>query len=205
MIKIKRTNQFERTDRDITNAFLQLLSVKPFEKITIQDIITEAMVNRSTFYQHFPDKYAVLEKLQQKYMDELMSVVTEVFSHNRTTLNQIDRIIETFFLKNRYALRLLLNIKTEHVDITQKFRCLFMDYFQRSFEQITNLEAYLISGLLVDFFIYYLNHDELNGSYSTLLYESYYKMSLFFFNMDKKTDAQEALHQLLNTYAWENS
>lgn len=36
---MKRTNQFERTDRDITNALLALMDKKTFEKITVQDIL----------------------------------------------------------------------------------------------------------------------------------------------------------------------
>ena len=44
---MKRVNQFERTDRDITNALLSVMERKPFEKITVQDILKEAMINRS--------------------------------------------------------------------------------------------------------------------------------------------------------------
>lgn len=198
---MKRTNQFERTDRDITNAFLNLLQEKPFEKITIQDIIAEALINRSTFYQHFSDKYAILESLQYKYMNELTDVVAEVFSHDRISLTQIDQIMETYFLKNRRILLVLLNIKTEHVNMAKQLRDLFTDYFLRSFDTITNLEAYLISGLWVDFFTYYLEHDEMNGSYSSLFFESYYKLSLIFFQIDKNPEAQTAFRELIHTYA----
>ena len=39
---MKRINQFERTDRDITNAMLAVMEHKSFEKITVQDILEQA-------------------------------------------------------------------------------------------------------------------------------------------------------------------
>lgn len=198
---MKRINQFERTDRDIMNAFLSLLGSKAFEKITVSDIIDAAMVNRSTFYQHFQDKYAILERLQQKYVAELTDIVHNIQIQNRSDLKQIDRIFETYFLKNRGTLRNLLHIKTEHVDIAKQLRALFTDYFLKSFDSIYELEAYLMSGLWLDFFLYCLEHDMAAENYSTLLFESFYKISLHFFRFEQNQNAQEAFLDLLDTYA----
>lgn len=63
---MERKLQFDRTTRDIINAFMDLLDQKSFEKISVQDIIEKTMINRSTFYRHFQDKYAILEYLQDK-------------------------------------------------------------------------------------------------------------------------------------------
>lgn len=202
---MKRINQFERTDRDIMNAFLSLLDSKAFEKITVSDIIDSAMVNRSTFYQHFPDKYAILERLQQKYVTELTDIVHNIQIQNRSDLKQIDRIFETYFLKNRETLRNLLHIKTEHVDIAKQLRALFTDYFLKSFDSISELEAYLMSGLWLDFFLYCLEHDMAAENYSTLLFESFYKISLHFFRFEQNQNAQEAFLDLLDTYAGKNN
>lgn len=53
-----RTTQ---TKQSLINAFLQLVSKKDFEKITIADITKGAQVNRATFYAHFNDKYELLD------------------------------------------------------------------------------------------------------------------------------------------------
>lgn len=97
---MKRTNQFARTDRDIVNAFLTLLDQKSFEKITVADIIGEARINRSTFYQHFQDKYAILELLQETYARELGDLINS-FTTSDTffDLEQIDRIMNEYFAK----------------------------------------------------------------------------------------------------------
>ncbi|WP_416375757.1 TetR/AcrR family transcriptional regulator, partial [Salinicoccus roseus] len=37
-----------------------MLEQKPFESITIQDISSEAMINRGTFYTYYKDKYELI-------------------------------------------------------------------------------------------------------------------------------------------------
>jgi AcrR family transcriptional regulator len=50
-----------RTRNLILDAFLSLGEEKSFEAITVKDIAERATVNRATFYDHFVDKYALLE------------------------------------------------------------------------------------------------------------------------------------------------
>lgn len=44
-------------------AFFELLAEKDFEAITVQDITERSTLNRATFYDHFPDKYALLDDI----------------------------------------------------------------------------------------------------------------------------------------------
>lgn len=60
-----------RTKKSICDAFVRLLERKGFQAITIQDIADEAMINRSTFYAHYTDKYDLLEKYTQHVFAEL--------------------------------------------------------------------------------------------------------------------------------------
>ena len=41
--------RYLRTEKLIFDAFAKLLSENPYEKITVQDIADEAMINRATF------------------------------------------------------------------------------------------------------------------------------------------------------------
>lgn len=59
---------YERTHKAICNALIELLIDKPFEKITVQDILDATPVTRTTFYHHFHDKYEVAEYLQQQFI-----------------------------------------------------------------------------------------------------------------------------------------
>lgn len=49
-----------KTKRALAAAMLTLLEQQDFQSITVNDLCTEAMVSRSTFYVYFEDKYALL-------------------------------------------------------------------------------------------------------------------------------------------------
>lgn len=48
------------TQTAIANAMKQLMKVKPFDDISVNDIIKECGISRKTFYYHFKDKYDVV-------------------------------------------------------------------------------------------------------------------------------------------------
>jgi Transcriptional regulator len=50
-----------RTRAMIRQSFIDLLAVKDFEDITVQDIVDRAELNRATFYNHYQDKYELLD------------------------------------------------------------------------------------------------------------------------------------------------
>lgn len=50
----------ERTLRSLQAALLALAKERPLESITVSDIVAEANINRSTFYQHYSDKETLL-------------------------------------------------------------------------------------------------------------------------------------------------
>ena len=61
-----------RTRQMLVQAFTELIHEREFQSITIHDITARADVNRSTFYSHFPDKYALLDyKIRQEFRAEI--------------------------------------------------------------------------------------------------------------------------------------
>jgi AcrR family transcriptional regulator len=51
----------KRTRSLLSQAFSDVLQEKGFQAASVQDITIQAGVNRTTFYLHFPDKYALLD------------------------------------------------------------------------------------------------------------------------------------------------
>ncbi len=72
----------------LRTAFISLLDEKNIEEITVQEIVEKAMINRSTFYLHYKDKYHLYD-----------SIVTEILLELSTTLEQA----------NKYPFKTLLN------------------------------------------------------------------------------------------------
>jgi AcrR family transcriptional regulator len=60
-----------RTRLTLQEALMALTVEKGFAAITVRDITERAMVNRSTFYRHYLDKYDLLEQ----YTDELYATI----------------------------------------------------------------------------------------------------------------------------------
>ena len=58
-----RDPRIRRTRQLLQGALLQLLGSKSFDDISVQDIAEAATVNRATFYDHYTDKFALLEAL----------------------------------------------------------------------------------------------------------------------------------------------
>ena len=61
-----------RTRLMLFEALQALLHEKDFEKISVQDIAEKAGLNRATFYDHYPDKFALLESMVHERFDNLI-------------------------------------------------------------------------------------------------------------------------------------
>lgn len=58
--------RIEKTERAIKNAFLELRSRKPLGKITVKELCSLAAINKSTFYSHYEDIYALSDKMESE-------------------------------------------------------------------------------------------------------------------------------------------
>ncbi|GEO79491.1 TetR family transcriptional regulator [Companilactobacillus mindensis DSM 14500] len=80
----------QRTENSIITAMISLLQKKPFEKITVGDICDEALINHSTFYRYFSDKYSLLHAVFSYLLDDLLNNT----SNAKTIVYQIADFME---------------------------------------------------------------------------------------------------------------
>ena len=59
----------------IRDAFVKLMDEKKFRNITVNDIAESAMINRSTFYLHYTDKYDLLQKTVDEAIENILRSV----------------------------------------------------------------------------------------------------------------------------------
>ena len=102
--------RIERTDRAIEDAFMELRAKNPLEKIKIKDLCTLACINKSTFYAHHEDIYALSDGLERKVIDSILSCVTAAdgkrpLDHTETLTKELFRA----FVKNQKAVRILFS------------------------------------------------------------------------------------------------
>ena len=78
MAEKKEYRSAVRSRRLINQAFLELLQEKPFEKITVTDIVKRADINRSTFYAHYPDVRGMVEALLDGTINKSLALITDL-------------------------------------------------------------------------------------------------------------------------------
>jgi AcrR family transcriptional regulator len=62
-----------RTHALLRKTLIDLIAEKGFDAVTVGDIAERAMVNRSTFYRHYPDKYALVTGIFEEAVDQVIS------------------------------------------------------------------------------------------------------------------------------------
>ena len=104
-----------KTREAIEGALVRLLLGKPFERVTVQDILDEARVNRKTFYKHYADKYALADLLIERQRDLFAAALEERFAVDERE-SAFPAALRKFYQKmhdNRDALLALLDVRTE--------------------------------------------------------------------------------------------
>ncbi|MBO5103531.1 MAG: TetR/AcrR family transcriptional regulator [Ruminococcus sp.] len=101
----------EKTKRSIINAFLNLRSRKPLEKITVKELAELAQINKATFYLHYHDIYELSESLEKEVIESSLLNIehpdavftdTKVFIRELTiSISANEQLIKTLFEGNR--------------------------------------------------------------------------------------------------------
>ena len=74
--------RIEKTKKAIRNAFIELRTKKPLEKITVKELCALACINKSTFYSHYEDIYALSEAMEQETVASIISGMSSALKPN---------------------------------------------------------------------------------------------------------------------------
>lgn len=151
--------QFKRTNKAIMQALVSLLNKKPFEKITVQDILDETPVTRATFYAHYRDKYDIAEKMLDLFITTRENVRKNLASHNPPSR---DVLYKTYYIDHEFT-KALLKIHTENVDFRRAVASeLEKEYLEESVSPTREIEAKIFAQAYVELYISLLNGDVAN-------------------------------------------
>ena len=131
--------QYRRTDRAIMNALIKLVNQGSFEKLTVQEILDEALVCRNTFYAHYRDKYDIAEQLFKKYKEDFLKLLKESYtdigkewagtSQFQEFSDLPARLFFQFYQEHKDLIYALNKIKTDKVDMDQFVSQLFRERY----------------------------------------------------------------------------
>ena len=123
----------QKTKLAIHTAMTNLLKKKKFEVLTVQDIIDEANIGRSTFYSHFETKEQLLEEICNEmfshvFAHDLTPEKSHDFSKNHKTIK--DRLTHILYhIKDHKSnIKAIMNGETEKL-----FTKYFCDYLAQDF------------------------------------------------------------------------
>ena len=88
----KEDARVRRTRDALGDAIVALMHEKPFESITVQDVLDRAHVGRSTFYSHYSDK----DDLLMSDVDEFFERVSMGLSERGETSHRVFPVKEFF-------------------------------------------------------------------------------------------------------------
>lgn len=128
-----RDLRVQRTYKLLKDAFIRLLSQKNFDQITVQEICEEAMVRRTTFYQHFEDKHDFLGWFIRERQHEFTEASVEGISpeNPQEYYAQVIRNVLKYLSENERTVHLLMDAGVQGR--------LLMDAFSKAcVENVTN-------------------------------------------------------------------
>lgn len=144
----------------ITVTFLSLLNKKPFDKITIKDIVEACNINRNTFYYYYSDIYDLLEEIFKaemtemiethknggSWMDGFIKMANAAYTHKRIINNIcISRSYDYF---ENYMIKSCNYIMVDLV----RFHAEGMDVPEDDIEFIASFYEYALVGIISEWF-----------------------------------------------------
>ncbi|MBQ8781689.1 MAG: TetR/AcrR family transcriptional regulator [Oscillospiraceae bacterium] len=150
--------RIRKTQRSIYNAFIELRSKKPLERITIKELCEKAQINKSTFYVYYSDIYDLSEQIENEI---ITSVIKSIGSHEKMISNPAEF---SEMLCTAYSAQLNL--------ISTVFSGIRTEQLPRKIETA-------IKETLFEIHPEYRNNTEINLKLSYSIYGGYYAFSMY--------------------------
>ena len=124
-----------KTQNAIFDAFITLISKENYSKISIQEIIDEANIGRSTFYTHYKDKDELLDALCKEIFDHILTAAKD--------LHHTHGVVEHDGVPNSVICHMLQHIKENDHNILILFSCesndIFLKYFKEHLRELMRI------------------------------------------------------------------
>ena len=107
--KNKTDLRIRKTEAAIKNAFIELRAKKPLEKITVKELCGLAMINKSTFYSHYEDIYALSEAMEQETVASIIGGISHLKDYTRDNSDAFTRELCLAFMSQASLIRILFS------------------------------------------------------------------------------------------------
>ncbi|MEC0724665.1 TetR/AcrR family transcriptional regulator [Bacillus spizizenii] len=157
-----------KTNINIRNTFIKLLNEKDFNSITVQNILDRALINRTTFYKHYRDKYDLAEKITNDFLEDFKSFMEVRFSNKENfddLLKVIDKAYDMFY-EQRLTILGLGKIRTEKINLHANIQAILKQKYTEFAKNYVkakgniNYQACIFASLSMETFKFMLESQE---------------------------------------------
>lgn len=175
-MKKKEDLRIIKTKKSLYEGLLIMMKDKPFDEIKVSDICEKALINRSTFYDHFSDKYELLNSLINDLEKELELKLS------------VDRKIKN---TKEYYMN-LINLLFDHINENINI------YIPIIRNNNNNIAGDIFKNILFDNVLNYITKNNYKGTVPTQIVTSFYvngviNVCLTYFNDPKKYTKDDIL------------
>ncbi len=154
-MKKKEDLRITKTKASLYRGLMELMREHPFEEIKVSEICSISLINRSTFYDHFNDKYELLEALINDMKKDLIESL--IIDKTITT-------IKDYFLE---AMVLILNHIEKNKDIYSSIVKINSNSIARDM-----INDVLLNSVISEFNDHVINHSNIPTRSLILFYAS---------------------------------
>jgi AcrR family transcriptional regulator len=163
MEKLDRRSQ--RSRREITNALLDLLVLKKFNEITIQEITDTADVGRATFYLHYRNKEECLMQMLTDGFDSLVAEIEHMTGKgDRNFIEVLEKVFQ--YTSDNRKLFLALLSDNPRPNIMEDLQSYIQEKVMKGAAMPTNLDPLIkkaisvnLTGALIAFILWLLKDE----------------------------------------------
>ena len=103
-----------KTKKNLKDTFIEMLSVKSFEQITVKELCEKSRTSRITFYTHYDDKYDLVDDISEDMIKMAQEEYQNLQKKNNPSkdsvisyCNFLDCILNIYYKNIKFFLNLL--------------------------------------------------------------------------------------------------
>ena len=166
-----------KTRTSIKTAFMDLVETTQMSKISVSDLAAKALVNRSTFYLHYPDVSAVAADIEKEIADRISSYIddfsiTNIYGSTLTLFRKLTKRLEENIPMKKYIF-----FSTNSDYVVARLKLIFVEKTKNSIlnkfpdlneKKILYPLIYAASGI-VDSYIKWIREEDVDTTLDSLI------------------------------------
>ncbi|OFQ22309.1 TetR family transcriptional regulator [Actinomyces sp. HMSC062G12] len=123
--------RIRKTRRAIRSGLITACQAKPYAHVSVTDICAASMVSRTTFYDHYTDKDALLAEVVSYLLEDITPAIESMWLGGGDGVAQSRRLAD-FYARNGRALTTLLCIRGgDDGDLSERLRQMYRSVFRQ--------------------------------------------------------------------------